>query len=133
MPVIISLPFNFSALVASDCIQGMRKCKCGPGRRQIWSPLLRLKTDQISQKFVTINNVKFTDTVTKTVIGVVILETVLYTLLHIIFRLLPISCHDLNKSTVSVNFRFKKKNEKGLQNLPPQAAAWGFSPALSVY
>jgi hypothetical protein len=40
---------------------------------------------------------KFPDTVTKTVIGIVIFKVVLFTLFHNIFRLLPISGHVMNK------------------------------------
>jgi hypothetical protein len=40
----------------------------------------------------------------KTVIGVVILKTVLFMLLHIIFRWLQIHGHDMNKRAVEIIF-----------------------------
>jgi hypothetical protein len=50
----------------------------------------QLKSLDNSQNLVKINNTKFPDTVTKTVIGEAILgKTVLFTLLHNIFGLLP--------------------------------------------
>jgi hypothetical protein len=43
---------------------------------------LQLKTDQLSQNFAIINNTKFPDIATKTAIGLVIFENVVFAMLH---------------------------------------------------
>jgi hypothetical protein len=54
-----------------------------------------------------------------TVIGVVSLETILFTLLHNLLRLLPISGHDMNNRSVEMHFhvgkeRIQKNRYKGI-------------------
>jgi hypothetical protein len=50
-----------------------------------------------TQNVVTITTTKFPDAEMKTVIGIIILKTVLFTLLHNMFSLMPINNHDMNK------------------------------------
>jgi hypothetical protein len=60
-------------------------------RNSITAPV---KTDQLSQTFVTINNTKSSDT-DETVIAVVILNTVLFILIQNVFRLLAFNAHGI--------------------------------------
>lgn len=52
---------------------------------------IQLKTYQISQTFVTINNMKFADTMTKLVIDAATIKTILFTFVRNMSGLLPIN------------------------------------------
>jgi hypothetical protein len=73
----------------------------------------QLKTDQLSQTFVTINNMKFADTKTKLVIGAVTIKTILFILARNMFGLLPINGYDMNKRSVEISVNLIRKR-KGL-------------------
>jgi hypothetical protein len=60
-------------------------------------PTTQLKTDQLSQNFITINNMQFPYTMTETL---TILKTILFTLLRNMTRRLPINVHNTNRGTV---------------------------------
>jgi hypothetical protein len=64
-------------------------------------PPPKLKTDKLQQNSITIKNTTFRNIVTK---AFTILETVLFKVLHIMFRLLPINGHNINKRFVWINF-----------------------------
>jgi hypothetical protein len=82
--------------VRNSCQQVQYKPKCCP-RQKEFPPPPPLKTDHISP-----------DTAMKTIIGVVSItsKTVLFTLM---FRLLPINSHDMNRSSAEINFHKKGK------------------------
>jgi hypothetical protein len=42
----------------------------------------------------------------KTVIGITILKTILFTLLHNMFSLMPINDHDMNKRAAEITLHF---------------------------
>jgi hypothetical protein len=62
------------------------------------TPWSKVNTDQFSQNFVKIHNMKLPNTVTNPIIGVVTLKTVLFLLLYNMFRLPRINGKDMNKS-----------------------------------
>jgi hypothetical protein len=81
----------------------------------------------ISRNFVRIKNTTFPATVTKTVIGVIILKTILFLLSHKMFRRLPIKYHDMNKRWAGSNFYLTKNKTVQCTSpkiLWPQAVAW---------
>jgi hypothetical protein len=53
--------------------QGWCRLKCHLTQQEILPPTTQSKIDQLSQNFIPISNVKFPDTVMKTIIGVKIL------------------------------------------------------------
>jgi hypothetical protein len=57
-----------------------------------------LQTGQLSENFIIINNTNI-QTLIKNVIGLVVLKAVLLTLLHKVFRLLPVNDHDMKERT----------------------------------
>jgi hypothetical protein len=64
----------------------------------------QLKVYQFSQNLVITNNMKFPDTVITDFVGVVISKTILSTLWHIMFRLLPMNYQDINKLSIKLIF-----------------------------
>jgi hypothetical protein len=70
------------------------------------SPIPRpLQKDRLSQNFVT----KLPDSVTKTVVDVVIIKAVLFMLLLNMFRLLSINSLDMSNKLAEIHFQLKKK------------------------
>jgi multisubunit Na+/H+ antiporter MnhC subunit len=71
-------------------------------------PTPQTKTDNVSHHFVTLNDTIFANTLTKTVIGAVILKTIVITYAHKIFTLLLINDQNVNKSSAEMNFSLTK-------------------------
>jgi hypothetical protein len=103
----------FSQLVT----KGWCKLKCCPK----WPESLQdpqLKVAQLSKNSITINKlIKFSDTVTKTSISVVVLKTVLLALLQNIFRRLPVNGRNVNKRAAKINSHLLKINKKRICNM----------------
>jgi hypothetical protein len=73
---------------------GGESLNAAPREREVLSPHRpHLNTDKVFQNSITDNNTKFTDILTKTVIGVVSLKTVLTALLHNVFSFLIFNGH----------------------------------------
>jgi hypothetical protein len=65
-----------------------------------------------SQIFVKIDDVRFSDTVKEAVTGVTTLKAVLFTLLHNMFRRLPINGRDMNIRASEINVGLTKSQRK---------------------
>jgi hypothetical protein len=70
-----------------------------------------VKMDQLS-KNITINNTRFSHTTMETVIGVIILKAILFTLLPNMLELLPINGHSVKKSSREITFHLTKSKKK---------------------
>jgi hypothetical protein len=70
-----------------------------------------LKHIEFLKTFVKINNSKFLYTVTKTVIGVSVLKTIVFRLIHSIFRLLLIDGHSITKGSSEISFCLTKSQK----------------------
>jgi hypothetical protein len=71
-----------------------------------WQAYMQVNILKMSSQ---INNAKFLGTETKTVTGVIVLQFVLFTLLHDTLKLLPISGHDMNKRIIRNRLSLNKK------------------------
>jgi hypothetical protein len=76
-------------------------------------PLSLREMDQLSQNVVTIYDTKFPYAATKTVIGVIILKTILFTLLRNVISL-PIYGQDINKRAAEIRSNVNRNSRQRL-------------------
>lgn len=75
------------------------------------NPIPQMKIGNVSQNFVTIDDMNFTNTLKKIVIGAVILKTVLIIFVHNIFTLLVINNQNVKEISAGMNFPLTKSTE----------------------